>query len=72
MAIDDYFPPSELEGGWRIGDPEALGVDKVKLDAAIQYHDSNMLTTSYGGAIVIVYKGYIIGESYTTGTDGGP
>ena len=72
MTIEDYYPPSEQEGGWRVADPEALGVDKAKIDEAMKYHNSNMVTTSYGGAIVIVYKGHIIGESYTTGNDGGP
>ena len=30
------------------------------------------VTTSHGGALVIVYRGHVIGESYVTGTDGGP
>lgn len=30
------------------------------------------MTTSHGGALVIVYKGHVIGESYVTGTEGGP
>ncbi len=72
MTTDNYFPPSEKNGGWRVGDPEELGVDKEKLDEALVYHDSNIVTTSYGGAIIVIYKGHIIGESYTTGTDGGP
>jgi CubicO group peptidase (beta-lactamase class C family) len=72
MADEDYFPPSEQGGGWRAGGPHALGVDAEKLDDAIRYHDNAVLTTSHGGALVIVHKGHIIGESYTTGTDGGP
>ncbi len=67
-----YFPPSERDGGWRVGDPYDLGVDPEKLREAIRYHDSSGVTTSHGGAIVIVYGGHIIGESYTTGTEGGP
>jgi CubicO group peptidase (beta-lactamase class C family) len=43
-----------------------------KLDEAINHHDRSLFTTSHGGALVIVYKGYIIGESYTTGMEGGP
>ena len=40
---------------------------------AIKYHDGEeTFTKKYGGALVIVYKGYIIGESYVTGTEGGP
>ncbi len=72
MAGEGYFPPSEQDGGWRDGDPNALGVDAGKLDDAIRYHDSSVLTTSHGGALVIVYRGHIIGETYTTGTEGGP
>jgi CubicO group peptidase (beta-lactamase class C family) len=69
---DVYFPPSEKDGGWRIGDHHELGVDVEKLIGAIKFHDANIVTTSYGGALVIIYKGHIIGESYTTGTEGGP
>jgi len=72
MADEGYFPPSEPDGGWRVGDPHALGVDAGKLDDAIRYHDRSVLTTSHGGALVIVYRGHIIGETYTTGTEGGP
>ena len=72
MAGEGYFPPSENDGSWRVGDLHALGVDAGKLADAIRYHDSSILTTSHGGALVIVYKGHIIGETYTTGTEGGP
>ena len=72
MADEDYFPPSEQDGGWRVGDPHALGVDVDQLNDAINYHDNEIFTTSYGGALVIVYEGHIIGESYVTGTEGGP
>ncbi len=67
-----YFPPSEQDGGWRVGDPQTLGVDPSRLSEAIHYHDKAIATTSYGGALVIVHKGHIIGETYTTGTEGGP
>jgi CubicO group peptidase (beta-lactamase class C family) len=69
---EEYFPPSERDGGWRAGDPHTLGVDVDKLHDAIKYHDKDVVTTSYGGALVIVYRGHIIGESYVTGTEGGP
>ena len=72
MTHENYFPPSEENGGWRIGDPLVLGVNVDQLKDAIGYHDTAFFSTSHGGAIVIIYKGYIIGESYTTGTDGGP
>ena len=67
-----YFPPPEAEGGWRIGDPNALGVNEVLLEEALHFHDENHVTTSYGGALVVIYKGHIICESYTTGAEGGP
>ncbi len=68
----EYYPPSELHGGWRIGDPATLGVNEALLREAIGYHDQNHVTASYGGALVIIHKGHIIVESYTTGEEGGP
>ncbi|MEM7802584.1 MAG: serine hydrolase domain-containing protein, partial [Chloroflexota bacterium] len=73
MAYEDYFPPSEEEGGWRSTDPSTLGVDAAQLNHSVNLHDQDeIFTTSYGGALVIVYKGHIIGESYVTGVEGGP
>ena len=69
---DRYFPPPEVEGGWRAGNPESLGVDATLLNDAIRYHDENHVTTSYGGALIIIYRGHVIAESYTTGVEGGP
>jgi CubicO group peptidase (beta-lactamase class C family) len=69
---DDYFPPSEHEGGWRVGDPATIGVKVDKLNEAIKYHDKEVFTKSYGGSLLIIFKGYIIGESYVTGKEGGP
>ncbi len=70
--VQGYFPPSEADGGWRVGEPGDLGVDPAGLADAVTFHDTSSVTTSHGGAIVIVYKGHIIGESYVTGTEGGP
>ncbi len=67
-----YFPPSEQDGGWRVTDPSELGLNKDLLEEAITYHDTNHVTSSYGGALVVVYKGHIVAESYTTGAEGGP
>jgi CubicO group peptidase (beta-lactamase class C family) len=73
MTIEDYFPSSEKEGGWRVGDPSEFGVDVELLNEAISYHaDNEESTKKYGGALLIIYKGFIIGEVYTTGTLGGP
>jgi CubicO group peptidase (beta-lactamase class C family) len=66
------FPRTEEEGGWSVATPEELGVDPARLAAALGYHDGHVMTTSYGGALLVVYKGHLIGESYTTGTEGGP
>lgn len=59
-TAETYFSPSEQNGGWRIGDPRPLGVDVDQLTGAINYHDSGGFTKSYGGALVIVYKGHVI------------
>lgn len=67
-----YMPPSELDGGWRVAEPSALSVDATTLAEAISYHDSAPFTQSFGGAIVVVYRGHVIGESYVTGGEGGP
>jgi CubicO group peptidase (beta-lactamase class C family) len=67
-----YFPPPEEEGGWRVTAPRDLGVNPARLAEAVTYHDTSPVTTSHGGALVIVYRGHVIGESYTTGTEGGP
>ncbi len=69
---EDYYPPSENEGGWRVTDPETLGVDAAKLKAAYDYHDNSEYTTGHGGSLLVIYKGHVIGESYVTGTEGGP
>ncbi len=73
MADDDYFPPSEQDGGWRVEKPQSLGVDADRLRASIEAHNSNAtFTGNDGAALVIIYKGHIIGETYVTGANGGP
>ena len=69
---DRSFPPPEQEGGWSVESPVEMGVHPARFADAMAYHDGHVMTTSYGGALVVVYKGRIIGESYTTGTEGGP
>jgi CubicO group peptidase (beta-lactamase class C family) len=69
---DEYYPPPETRGGWRKTDPAKLGVNKRKLDEAIQYHDQAKPTASHGGALIVIHKGHLIAESYITGTMGGP
>lgn len=72
MTHDDYFPPPEKEEGWRNANPSNLGVDPKRLEQAIDYHNHENPTTSYGGSLIIVYKGHMIAETYVTGTLGGP
>ena len=72
MVYNDYFPPPEKDGGWRTENPSNLGIDSKQLKLAINYHDHEDLTTSYGGSLIIVYKGHIIAETYVTGKSGGP
>jgi len=68
----EYYPPSEENGGWRVADPEDLGVDSKKLDEAFRGHAESAFTSTHGGALLVLYKGHMIGESYVTGTEGGP
>jgi CubicO group peptidase (beta-lactamase class C family) len=72
MSGEDYFPPSEKDGGWRTKDPEDLGVDAKKLEEAFKHHDCSIFTNTHGGALLVLYKGHIIRESYYTGSEGGP
>lgn len=67
-----YFPPPETEGGWRVAAPSDVGVDASLLRDALDFHDANVMTTSYGGALLVVHRGHVIAESYTTGEEGGP
>lgn len=68
-----YFPPPEDQGGWQTLDPATLPeIDEIKLADAINYHDTSPVSTSHGAALIIIHKGRLIGESYVTGTDGGP
>lgn len=72
MSEIDYCPPPEAEGGWRLGEPGRLGVDASLLKLAAEFHDTHDATRSYGGALIVVYKGHIVSESYVTGEKGGP
>ncbi|MDP6457752.1 MAG: serine hydrolase [Candidatus Bathyarchaeota archaeon] len=72
MFDENYYPPPQTEGGWRVGDPEALGVDVEKLKVAVTFHNNAKFTQTHGGALVIIYKGHLISESYVGGTEGGP
>ncbi|MBT5873176.1 MAG: serine hydrolase [Candidatus Latescibacteria bacterium] len=73
MQNDDYFPLPEWAGGWRTENPRVLGVDADLLRAAIDAHNQDQTYTGHdGGALLIIYRGHIIGETYVTGSRGGP
>jgi CubicO group peptidase (beta-lactamase class C family) len=69
---DDYYPPPEINGGWRTVRPVLLGLDTAKLAMAVNWHNTHEYTAEKGGALLIVYKGYMIAEHYITGVQGGP
>lgn len=72
-AEDVYFPPPESQGGWRTYDASSLSdIDETKLFEAIRFHDNSPVSTSRGAALLIIHKGKLIGESYVTGSEGGP
>ncbi len=53
---DRLFPPPEQEGGWSVASPGERGVDPARFADAMAYHDRHVMTTSYGGALVVVYN----------------
>lgn len=73
MTYQDYFPSAETNGGWRVCQPETVQVNAKRLAAAIHEHDQDpVFTQRYGGALIIIHQGFVIGESYATGSVGGP
>ncbi len=66
------YPAPESEGGWLVADPGDLGVDGARLREALAYHDTASSTVSYGGAILVIHRGVVIAEGYTSGREGGP
>ena len=60
-----YFPPSDLEGGWRIAATnedirQVVGMDKRKLDDAFEFVKS----TTKNGGLLVVRHGYLVYENY--------
>jgi CubicO group peptidase (beta-lactamase class C family) len=72
LSPEDYFPPPEAEGGWRVTEPGKLGVNAELLKQAVSYHNEHSVTKSYGGALIIIHRGHVVAESYVTGDVGGP
>ncbi|MBK5293770.1 MAG: hypothetical protein JJE04_19085 [Acidobacteriia bacterium] len=44
---EQYFPPLDEDGGWRLG---SAGIDTAKLDEAFQYTQQ---TSQHGGLLVV-------------------
>ena len=72
-SAEMVVPLSETAGGWRQEAPQALGVNRDKLEDALAYHQHHpSATANNGGALVIIYKGHLIAEQYVTGQLAGP
>jgi CubicO group peptidase (beta-lactamase class C family) len=62
---EQYFPPPDDAGGWRILNRSAdirkvAGIDVMRLDAAFQYTQ----TTSQHGGLLVVRHGHLVYEKY--------
>src|SRR6202453_3911731 len=62
---DNYFPPSDSQGGWRVLPTASrvravAGIDIARLDQAFQYTQ----TTSQHGGLLVVRHGYLVYERY--------
>lgn len=60
-----YFPPPDVQGGWRSLDHPAeirrvAGIDVDRLDQALQYTQ----TTSQHGGLLVLRHGYLVYEKY--------
>ena len=60
-----YFPPSDLEGGWRIAATnedirQVAGMDKCKLEDAFEF----VRSTTKNGGLLVVRHGYLVYENY--------
>src|ERR1700722_10908447 len=62
---DNYFPPPDKDGGWRVlTDPGKIrtlaGMDPGRLDQAFEFEKE----TSQHGGLVVVRHGYLVYEKY--------
>ena len=62
---EEYFPPSDKDGGWRTladaaGIRKLAGMDLVRLDQAFEFEKE----TSQHGGLVVVRHGYLVYEKY--------
>lgn len=65
MGAEDYFPPSDRDGGWRtLGDPKEIrkvaGMDVQRLNQAFEYAQR----TSQHGGLLVVRHGWLVYEKY--------
>lgn len=74
VRCDEYFPPSESNGGWRKNTSQSfvqsLGINPEKLEEFGQYNlsvpNSNWEPYSNYKGILVIKDGWIIGEWYST------
>lgn len=57
-AVDDYFPPSDRQGGWR--GPGTVAVDTPALDKAFEF----VKTTTKNGGLLVARNGHLVFEKY--------
>jgi len=70
---ENYFPAAEADTGWRRAAPRELGLDAALLADAISFHDEHEAATAQnGGALIVVYQGHVVAETYVTGRVAGP
>ena len=65
FAADDYFPPPDSAGGWRVLKDAAEvrklgGMDLTRLDQAFEFEKE----TSQHGGLVVIRHGYLVYEKY--------
>ncbi len=65
FGADDYFPPPDSAGGWRVLKDAAEilktgGMDLSRLDQAFEFEKE----TSQHGGLVVVRHGYLVYEKY--------
>ena len=54
-AQERPFPAPEEDGGWAVASPGDMGAQPARFAEAMAYHDRHVMTTSYGGALAVVY-----------------
>ena len=74
QPLEDYFPPSEVAGGWRADTTEkfirSLGLDPGRLEEFGRFNlevpNGNWMPYSAYKGIIVIKNGWIVGEWYNT------